>query len=411
MMNHQPELLAPAGDWPSLVTAIANGADSVYFGVRGINMRHYAANFDPLEIKKVMAYVRQHGRKGYLALNTMLYQDELDKAGRILRQARAAEVDAVILWDPAVLGLARDLGLRVHISTLAGVANTGALAHYARLGAERVVLARECTLAQIGQIIRQARAAGIHCEIEAFVHGAMCVSISGRCFMSLSAFGTSANKGQCFQPCRHEYEIRSTTSAEPAYILGKDYLLSPRDLCTIDFIDDLIRAGIHAFKIEGRMRPPEYLQAVTAAYRQAIDAFFNDRLDDALKAVLKDRLRQVYHRGFSSGFYLGRPDTDRSAGLGQGMEKIFLGEVARYYSRIAVAEIHLQAAPLERGQELLFVGRRTPAQYAVCDQMEQDHRPVASAAKASRVGVKLPFRVRPRDKVFIWRRRATDSSA
>ncbi|MBU2063003.1 MAG: U32 family peptidase, partial [Candidatus Omnitrophica bacterium] len=308
---NKPQLIAPAGDWPSLVTAVECGADAVYFGVKGMNMRNYADNFDILELDKVMDFLREHRKKGYLALNTIVLNKELNKVKKILTAAAAARVDAIILWDMAVLEIARELSLPVHISTQASVSNFQALKFFYRAGAQRVVLARECTLKDIKQIIGQIKKEKINCGVETFIHGAMCVSVSGRCFLSTYTAAKSANRGQCEQLCRREYHIRDTNS-DAEYVLGRDYVLSAKDLCAVEFLDKLIKAGIDAFKIEGRMRSPEYLKVTVSAYREALDAFFDGKLTNNLKAKLKEKLSRAFNRGFSSGFYFGQPGAEFS---------------------------------------------------------------------------------------------------
>ncbi|HQP10873.1 MAG TPA: peptidase U32 family protein, partial [Candidatus Omnitrophota bacterium] len=338
MTNKKPELVCPAGNWSSLIAAVESGADSVYFGVKGINMRRMAENFEISEMKKIMAYLHERGKKGLLTVNTIILNDELDTIRQVLRAAKDAGVDAVILWDFAVLTMARELGLAVHISTQASVSNVKALEFYANLGAKRLVLARECTLEQIREIKRQIREKNIPCGIETFIHGAMCLTISGRCFMSLYSHGQSANRGECTQPCRREYEIKSVDGDEN-FIIGPDYVLSPKDLCSVDFIDQLIEAGIDAFKIEGRMRSPEYARIVTEVYREAIDTYFDGTLTEERKGRMKGRLREVYNRGFSSGFYFGEPQEAKSERLENIYEKIYVGEVKKYYGKIGVADI------------------------------------------------------------------------
>ncbi|HQL41597.1 MAG TPA: peptidase U32 family protein, partial [Candidatus Omnitrophota bacterium] len=256
-----PELVAPAGDWASVHAATSAGADAVYFGVKTLNMRHEASNFDLLEIKKVINFLHERGVKGYLTVNTIIMEADRPKLRRILKEAKAAEVNAVILWDTAALSMAMEAGLKVHLSTQASVASADAVAFYARLGVSRIVLARECTLDDIQQITREVKKRKIPCDLEAFVHGAMCVSISGRCFLSELSFDKSANRGECLQPCRREFAIRDVDD-ESQYILGQDYVLSPKDLCAIDFLDKLMESGLVAFKIEGRMRSPEYIRVV-----------------------------------------------------------------------------------------------------------------------------------------------------
>ena len=401
----KPELVAPAGDWPSLIAAVENGADSVFFGVKGLNMRNLASNFDLLEIKKVISFLHAHNKKGYLTLNVVIKNNDISKVKKILAEAKKAKVDAVILWDMAVLSLAKKMGLRIHLSTQASVSNIEAIKFYAKLGVKRIVLARECTLFDIKKIIKEIKKEKISCEIEAFIHGAMCVSISGRCFMSEFTFDKSANRGECLQPCRREFYIKDVDN-ESEYILGKDYVLSPKDLCSIDFIDDLIKSEIHAFKIEGRMRSPEYIAVTSNVYRRAIEGYFKKNLKASLKKELKEELREVYNRGFSSGFYFGAPGSkDMSKGLGHTYEKVYVGEVKKFYKNLSVADIRVRTGGFKKGETLLFLGATTPAYRCKVLEMQTDHNPIEEAKKGEAVGVKLPFVVRPKDKVFLWKKK------
>lgn len=400
----KPELVAPAGDWAGLVTAVDSGADSVYFGVKGLNMRNLAGNFDALELKKIMGFLAKHKKKGYLALNVIILEHELKKVETILIKAKQAGVNGIILWDLAVMNIAKRLKLPIHLSTQASVANSAALESFARLGAKRVVLARECTLAEIRKIIKKKTEDKINCRIEAFIHGAMCISISGRCFLSSYSSGKSANRGECLQYCRREFAIKDL-EGEGDYILGKDYALSAKDLCTIDFLEELIEAGIDAFKIEGRRRAPEYVKVVTSVYRRAIDAYFAGDLTASLKTRLKEQLQRVFNRGFSNGFYFGVPQGAFSDKLENTYEKVFLGEVVKFFKKINVAEIYLHNNPLYKDQELLFVGKSTPASFAVAQELQQKHEFVSSIKKGELAGIKLPFIVKPKDKVFLWRKK------
>jgi len=400
----KPELVAPAGDWMSLQSAVSAGCDAVYFGVKGFNMRYTAHNFDLLEIKKVMAFLKKNGKKGYLALNTTVYDKEIEKINKILKEAKKSKVDAVILWDMAVLSAAKKLGLNIHLSTQASVSNFSAFKFYSSLGVKRIVLARECPLKEIKQIIQQAKKSKIKCTVETFVHGAMCVSISGRCFLSQHTFNESANRGKCLQPCRREYFIKDK-EGECEYVLGEDYLLSAKDLATITFLDQLIKSGISAFKIEGRVRSPEYVGITTSAYRTAIDAFAKGKLDKKLKEKLLKKVSSVYNRTFSSGFYYGREE-DLGAVRESKYEKIYLGDVKKFFKKISVAEILVRNKELKRGEEILITGKTTPASFVKVDEIELDHKRVSTVRRGEAAGVKLPFAVRPNDKVFIWRRRA-----
>jgi len=401
----KPELVAPAGNWSLLKSAVENGADSVYFGVKGFNMRDTADNFDLLEMGKVMDYLRDNGKKGYLTLNVIIFDKELDKVRKILEKARKSGVDGVILWDMAVLKIARGLGLDIHLSTQASVSNIESLKYYASIGVKRIVLARECTLGDIRAITKYIEDKKIKCGIEVFIHGAMCVSISGRCFLSQLSFGKSANRGECLQPCRREYAIIDTDN-ELEYILGKNYVLSPRDLCTIDILGKLIDSGIHAFKIEGRARSPEYVKVVTSAYREAIDAFFLGKLNGKTVESLSGRIREVYNRGYSHGFFDGEPEGWISYSLGNEYEKVFVGEVVKFYKKISVAEIKVRKGGLKRGQTILVTGKTTGAHFTEVSELEKDHRAIDEAVRGELAALKVPFSVRPGDNVFLWRRRS-----
>ncbi len=396
------ELAAPAGDWPSLYSAIEAGADAVYFGVKELNMRHAAPNFDILEIRKVMALLHKNNKRGYLTLNTIVYEWELNKLKKILKEAKTSGVDAVIAWDMAVLQAAVEQGISVHLSTQASVSNFSAVKFYASLGVKRIVLARECRLSDIEDIIRKIKTSSLDCQIEAFIHGAVCVSLSGRCLFSHHFFGKSANRGECFQPCRRQYIIKDAEQGKE-YILGENYVLSAKDLCTIEIIDKLIKAGISAFKIEGRMRPAEYTKVVTSVYREAIDAAYDKKLNNKLKSSLRERLDKIYNRGFDTGFYLGQPDDTMSRAGSAVYEKIFLGSVAKFYEKIKVAEIVIRNNSISKGDEILIYGKNTSAVFTKAGEMQIEHRPVEVAQKGDSVGIKLPFAVKPKDKIFLWK--------
>ena len=399
-IGSMPELISPAGDWPSLNSAVESGADAVYFGLKDMNMRFGAGNFDILELKKVMTFLHKASRRGYLTLNSIVYNGELDKVKRMLNAAVEAGVDAVILWDMAVLSIAKELGLDIHLSTQASVSNINALKQYADLGVSRVVLARECSLSDIKAIIVSAREGQIACDIEVFIHGAMCLSISGRCLLSHEAFRKSANRGECIQPCRREFTIVDECS-ESKYRVGEDYILSAKDLCSIEFLDKLVGSGIAAFKIEGRMRSPEYVSVVTSAYRRAIDSIGDGTFDGALKKELMAQIRRTYNRGFSTGFYFGKSE-DFCDDLSQSYKKVYVGEVEGFYKRIGVAKIIVRNETIHKGQKILISGKKTPANFAEINEMEIEHIPVSSAEKGESVGVKLPFAVCRNDKVFLW---------
>ncbi len=398
----KPELVAPAGDRGSLVSAVSGGADAVYFGVKGLNMRRSAGNFDILEIRKVMDLLRSSGKKGYLALNTMVYDNELDKVRRILDEAAAAGVDAVILWDMAVLCLATERGLAPHLSTQASVSNFEALKAYHALGVKRAVLARECSLDDVKRIVKRISENNIDITLETFIHGAMCVSVSGRCFLSQHTFARSANRGDCLQPCRRKYRITDTeTPGECEYILGEDYVMSAKDLCSVRFMDKLVESGISAFKIEGRMRPPEYVSVVTSVYREAIDACFENRFSEETARCLLERLSGTFNRGFTEGFFFGVPE-DLGASPRRKYNKVYVGEVVKFYGKIGVAEIAVRSRGIKIGDKILVTGDKTPASFFEVAEMQVDHASVTTMQSGGRVGVRVPFKVRRNDKVFAW---------
>lgn len=395
----KPELVAPAGSWSQLKSAVKAGCDAVYFGLKTLSMRQQAGNFDLLELKKVMNYLREHKKKGYLALNTIIYNSEVKKTEKILKEAKKQKVNAVICWDAAVLSIAKKLGLKIHISTQASISNFEALKFYQKLGAKRAVLARECSLDDIRTIIKRLKK-NLDIEVEAFIHGAMCVSISGRCFLSEDVFKKSANRGECLQPCRREYRITDADN-EAEYVIGQDYILSARDLCTIEFIDKLIEAGITSFKIEGRNRQPEYVKVVVACYREAIEAYFKGKLSDKLKKDLKKRLADVYHRGFSSGFYFKRPLSGGGL-VERDYKKIYLGDVVKFYKKISVAEVVLRAGSLKKGDMVLVSGPRSQAEIFEVAELQKDKKYVARAKKGDKIGLKSPIGLRSGDKLYLW---------
>ncbi len=398
----KPELVAPAGDWGSLNSAIASGADAVYFGVKGFNMRRSARNFDMLELKKVMDVLRSSGKKGYLTLNVTLREADLDKARRVAAEASSSGVDALVLWDMAALRLAREYGLAAHLSTQASVSNYEALRSYHELGVKRVVLARECSLSDARRIADRIAEDGLDMTLEAFVHGAMCVSVSGRCFLSQETFRRSANRGDCLQPCRREYRIVDTESGgECEYVLGSDYVMSARDLCSVRLIDKLIASGIGAFKIEGRMRSPEYVSVVTSVYREAVDSCLKGDFSAELSDRLLEKLSGTFNRGFTEGFFFGVPQ-DLGASPERKYEKTYVGEIIKFYGRIGVAEVMVRSRGIKIGDKLLVCGNKTPAAFFEVDEMQIRHNPVNEASSGTAVGLKLPFKARRNDKVFAW---------
>lgn len=398
----KPELLSPVAGFPSLVAAVNAGADSVYFGADSLNMRINAKNFSLKDIKKIVGYCHGRNVRAYLAVNTIVYEDELKKVRKILENAKKAGVDAVILWDMSVLEEAKKLGLSAHLSTQASVSNSKAAEFFRKQGVSRIILARECSLAQIKSIKKNTKV-----EIETFVHGAMCVSVSGRCFMSQEIFGKSANRGDCLQPCRREYLITDVEEKHRLRI-GRNYIISPKDLCALPFIEKLIEAGIGSFKIEGRNRAPEYVRIVTSAYRKAIDDYFAGKLTDERKAELMEELKKAYNRGFSQGFFLGVPDekdyTD-AYGSKATVEKAYAGYVKNYYKKVHAAEIKVEAHEIRKGDRILAIGNKTGAVEEEVVSMQKNKKEAESAAKGEMIAIKTLSLLRENDRIYVLRKR------
>jgi len=412
-----PELLAPAGDWKSLDAALDAGADAIYFGVRGFNMRVAAKNFTARDLAKIV--VRCHERKvrAYLTLNIVVFEREISRLGQLLKAAKVAGVDGVIGSDFAVLSTARKLGLELHASTQMSVANSASIKYLHALGVRRFVLARECSLEDIRKIktsLRRAlgpKAAGV--KIEAFGHGAMCVSMSGRCFLSNFETGKSANRGACVQQCRREYRIVEERGGQE-WTLGKNYILSPKDLCTLPFVDKLIAAGVDSLKIEGRVRGPEYVSVVVGAYRCALDFYVANRGQrgwrtrfEALKKELLVSVEQVYNRGFSSGFYAGKPIGQWNARPqnASSRQKRFVGVVVNYFKKPSVAEIAVQDAPFALGDELFIEGNTTGFFRQKVESLQIDAQPIPDARPGTHVALRVSEPVRRGDKLYVMRPR------
>jgi putative protease len=361
------ELLAPAGCYPSLRAAIANGADAVYFGLAQLNMRARARrSFEREDLAKILHICREAGVKGYLALNTVLYEHDLKLCRELLQEASVQQVDAVILSDMAAVTVAQELGLEVHLSTQLSISNSAAVRFYAPY-CDRIVLARELSLPMIGSVHREIIAADIRgrsgrlVELEAFAHGALCIAVSGRCGMSLYSSNASANRGACDQDCRKEYIVKDAESGHEM-LVDNNYVMSPTDILTLDFVDEMVANGVSVFKIEGRGRAPEYVGAVTAAYRKALDAVRDGSFDDALVAELIPQLEKVYNRGFSSGYYLGRKQGWAAApGSKATRQKQRIGTVTNVYRKAGVILVAASEGLLGVGDEYVIIGHTTGA--------------------------------------------------
>lgn len=395
----KPQLLSPVFDLVSLKAAISAGADAVYFGVKDMNMRITAKNFELGQLKNIVKICHDSKVKAYLALNTIVYDKELARLKETVNQAKKAKIDAIICWDAAVIAEVKKARIPIHISTQASISNSDSAKFYKKLGAKRVVLARELSLKQISEIRKKAKIG-----VEVFIHGAMCVSVSGSCYMSQFVFGRSANRGDCLQPCRRRYDVYYLKDIEEKHELRarNNYIMSPKDLCTLPFIEKLIEAKIDSFKIEGRARSPEYVKVVTECYREAIDAHFRKKLTSQLKTKLMKRLEKVYNRGFSPGFYMGKPIDRWTTPESKATEKkVFVGFVRNYYSKAKVAEIKLHSGSVKLGDKLMFQGPTTGVFEQKAVSMEINHKKVKEVKKGKSVGIKVSKAVRKNDKVFV----------
>ncbi len=397
----KPILLSPVQDFISLKAAIEAGADAIYFGIKGLNMRAGAKNFELKDLKEITKICHKNKVKAYLALNVIVYDSELMQVDNILKRAKQAKIDAIICWDMAVLKKARQLKLETHLSTQASVSNYESARFYSKLGIKQIILARELDIIQIKKIIKKIKDNKLKLNIETFIHGAMCVSVSGRCFLSQQLFNKSANRGECLQPCRRKYLIKDPEENHELF-LGEDYVMSPEDLCTIDIIDQLIEARIDCFKIEGRNRSPEYVKVTTECYRYAIDSYLEGKLTKELKQQLKDKLATVYNRGFSTGFYLGKPIDRWSHAYGSKAttKKEYIGYIKNFYNKINVAEIKVESGSLSKGDNLMIQGPTTGVKESILDEMQIERKEATRAKKGDNIGIKLNFKARMNDKVY-----------
>ena len=394
----KPEIMAPAGDWTMLRAAVNAGADAIYFGTDQLNMRAKAKNFQIENLPEIVTFCKSKNVKTYLTINTIVYENEIDQVYELIAKAKSAGIDMIICWDLSVIELCNKLNMPFAVSTQASVSNSVSAEMYKKLGAKRIVLARECLLEDVKKIKSR-----VNIEVEAFIHGAMCIAVSGRCFMSHYMFDKSANRGECIQPCRREYEIIDK-STDKSMVLGEDYVLSPEDLCSIEFIDQLIEAGIDSFKIEGRKRSPEYASKVVSVYRKAVDLYFKKSLTSDIKRELLDQLGEVYNRGFSTGFYFGAPGKDDYAGIYGSKattRKEFVGRVTNYYKIPQVAEITMETGNLESGNKILISGETTGVVELKIDKIIFEDKAVTQVGKGNIFTVFCEEPVRPRDSVYL----------
>ena len=401
------EVMAPVGSRDSLAAAIQAGADSIYFGVGQLNMRSHSANhFDLDDLDYIVATCQEHGIKTYLTVNTIIYDEDMEAMHTIIDAAVKAGVTAVIASDVAVMTYCREMGMEVHLSTQLNISNVEALKFYSQF-ADVSVLARELNMTQVGhihdEIVRQniCGPSGQPIRIEMFCHGALCMAVSGKCYMSLHAANRSANRGECIQVCRRSY---TATDNETGYQLDIDnkYIMSPKDLKTIRFIDKMMQAGVRVFKIEGRARGPEYVYTVVSCYKEAIQSVLDGTFTEEKKADWDERLATVFNRGFWDGYYQGQTmgEWNKKYGSLATEKKVLIGKVTKFFSRLSVGEIAVQANTFHKGDKLLITGPTTGAMYLHATEIHDDNGTVEEALQGTKVSVPVPGKVRPNDKVF-----------
>lgn len=401
------EIMAPVGSRESLAAAIQAGANSVYFGIGKLNMRSHSANhFTIDDLNEIAETCKAHGIQTYLTVNTVIYGEDITTMHEIIDAAKAANITAVIASDVAVMMYCRQVGVEVHLSTQLNISNIDALKFYAQF-ADVAVLARELNMDQVKEIHEQILKQNIcgpkgePIRIEMFCHGAFCMAISGKCYMSLHDANRSANRGECVQICRRSYTVTDNETGNQLEIDNK-YIMSPKDLKSVRFIDKMMDAGVRVFKIEGRARGPEYVHTVVSCYKEAIESVLDGTFTEEKKDKWDERLSTVFNRGFWDGYYQGRKmgEWTKEYGNKATEKKVLIGKVMKYFSRLGVAEIAVEANTFAKGEKLLITGNTTGAMFLNADEIRYDLKPVEVAEQGWRVSIPVPDKVRPNDKLF-----------
>lgn len=401
--------MAPVGSYESLHAAINAGADAVYFGVEGLNMRaRSSVNFTLADLHNIADICRQSGVKTYLTVNTVIYDSEIELCHKVIDAAKEAGISAIIATDIAAISYARSIGVEVHISTQSNITNIEAVRFYSSM-ADVMVLARELNLEQV-RAIHDAIVSenicgpsGRRVGIEMFCHGALCMAVSGKCYLSLHEMNSSANRGACTQICRRGYTVTDCETGEQLAVENK-YIMSPKDLKTIHFLNKMVDAGVTVFKIEGRARGPEYVSIAVEAYDRALKAICDGTYDDALIAELDKRLEMIFNRGFWDGYYLGQRLGEWSAKYGSSATrtKQYIAKGVRYFSRLGVAEFLMEAGELKVGDEVVITGPTTGAEIVTVEEIRVDLQPVDKAVKGQSISIPVPCKVRPSDRMYLW---------
>ena len=401
------EIMAPVGSRESLAAAIQAGADSIYFGIEKLNMRaHSASTFTIDDLCEIAATCNEHGIKTYLTVNTIIYNEDIPLMHEIVDAAKEAGISAVIASDVAVMTYCNKVGQEVHLSTQLNISNVEALKFYAQF-ADVVVLARELNMSQVAEVHRLAEEqnicgpSGQPVRIEMFCHGALCMAISGKCYLSLDNANRSANRGECIQLCRRSYTVTDNETGTQLEIDNK-YVMSPKDLKTVRFIDKMMKSGVRVFKIEGRARGPEYVYTVVKCYKEAIQSVIDGTFTEEKKDQWDERLATVFNRGFWDGYYLGQKlgEWNKNYGSCATEKKVYVGKGVKYFSKLGVAEFAIEAADFKKGDKLLITGPTTGVIYMNADEIRYDLEPVEEARKGQRVSMPVPSKVRPSDKLF-----------
>lgn len=403
------EIMAPVGSYESLYAAIGAGADAVYFGVEGLNMRSRSSvNFTLDDLARIASVCREHGLKSYLTVNTVIYDDDLPKMEQVISAVKESGISAIIASDMAAIEYARRIGVEVHISTQVNVSNSRAVDFYSQF-ADVVVLARELNLDQVGEISRHIRNCGVcgpggkPVRIEMFCHGALCMAVSGKCYLSLHEMNSSANRGACTQICRRGYTVRDRETGDELDIENK-YIMSPKDLKTIHFLNKMVDAGVTVFKIEGRARGPEYVATAVACYDEALRAICDGTYNEALIADWDERLARIFNRGFWDGYYLGQRLGEWSSKYGSSATRVkrYAAKGVRYFPKIGVGEFLMESGELTVGDEIVITGPTTGALILKVDEIRVGLKPVEHTVKGESFSIRVPEKIRASDRLYIW---------
>jgi putative protease len=401
------EIMAPAGSYESLMAAIQGGADSIYFGIEGLNMRSKSSNnFTIDDLHNIAKICRENNLKSYLTVNTIIYNNDMELMRKIVDAAKEANLSAIIAADVAVLMYARSIGVEVHLSTQLNITNTESLKFYAQF-ADVVVLARELNLDQVAAIHKdiveqQIKGPGGNLiQIEMFAHGALCMAVSGKCYLSLHEKDLSANRGQCNQICRRSYIVKDKTS-DIELEIDNEYIMSPKDLKTIHFMNKMMDAGVRVFKIEGRARGPEYVRVVTTCYREAIESYCSDTFTQDKIDVWNEKLSTVFNRGFWDGYYLGQRlgEWTHRYGSGATKRKVYVGKAVKHFGNLGVTEFLVETQSVKPGDELLITGPTTGAVFITAEDIRVDFNSVEEAVKGDHFSIKTNEKIRPNDQLY-----------